>query len=222
MTTKNNFRRDDENEVMREVGDLMPSILTESVYDGFHKFKVSRSKDKDAFPEYTESSRGGMLYDRIAASARSLIDRVQPENPDMQWRITPNKRATDMLLDTRFAFRVKRAKRNRRDLTTGVRTKRNKIIKPDALVCIGQMVLPFPSNQVVVDDSERTWITVSFDLDDVEENIEYVRIGVELKNRFIWQRPLHETTDDVLASLPPKVADMIKEMKGRRLVDRVG
>ena len=213
----NNFRRDDENEVMHEVGDLMPSILTEAVYDGFHKFRVSRNKDQDAFPEYTESTRGGMLYDRIAASARTLIDLVQPENPDLQWRITPNKRATDMLLDTRFAFRVKRAKRNRRDRTTGVRTKRNKIIKPDTMVCIGQLILPFPSNQVVVDDADRTWITVSFDLDDVEENIEYVRIGIELNKRFLWQKPLYETTEGVLASLPPQVADMIREMRGRRL-----
>ncbi len=212
----NNFDRSDGEAVMREIGHLMPSILCESILDGFHKFRQSRSEDSDAYPEYSDCTRANMLYDRIAASARRLIDLITPENPDLHWKITKNKRATDMLLDTRFAFRVKRSKRNRRNLTTGVRTGRQRAIKPNTMVAIGQMMFRFPSNQIEVDDRERTWITVAFDLDDVEESIERIVIGIELQRKFLWQTPLVAADANVLASLPGPVAQEISQMRARR------
>lgn len=211
------FRGDDPEAVLREVGPLMPSVLTEAILDGFYKYTISRAKDPDAYPEYSDCTRGNQLYDRIAASARAMIDSLSPGNPDLQWKITPNKRATDILLDTRFAFRVKRSKRSRSNLTTGVRTARNKRIKPShIMLTIGQMVMPFPSNQIVIPDEDRIWITLPFDLDDAEEAISKIAIGVELEKRFLWKRPLEAPADEVLATLPKPVTEMILEMRQRR------
>ena len=211
------FRPDDQEAVLKEIGPLMPSIIVEAILDGFYKHSVSRAKDPEAYPEYSDCTRGNQLYDRMAASARALIDSISPQNPDLQWKITPNKRATDMLLDTRFAFRVKRSKRNRNNLTTGVRTTRNKRIKPThAMLTIGQMVMPFPSSQVVIPDEERIWITVPFDLDDAEEAITKIAIGIELKRRFLWKVPLEPPALEVLATLPKPVFAMISEMRQRR------
>ncbi|MDO8625004.1 MAG: hypothetical protein Q7R47_02895 [Candidatus Diapherotrites archaeon] len=212
-----NFRIDDQEAVLREVGSLMPSILAEAIQDGFYKYTVSRNKDPESYPEYSDCTRGNQLYDRIAASARAMVDSLSPQNPDLQWKITPNKRATDILLDTRFAFRVKRSKRSRNNLTTGVRTARNKRIKPSQIMLtIGQMVMPFPSNQVVIPDEDRIWITVAFDLDDAEEAISKIAIGVELEKRFLWKRPLEAPAAEVVATLPKPVSDLILGMRQRR------
>lgn len=212
-----NYRIDDQGEVLRAVGPLMPSIIGEAILDGFYKYSVSRAKDPDAYPQYSDCTRANQLYDRIAASARELVDSASPQNPDLHWKITPNKRATDFLLDTRFAFRVKRSKRNRGNLTTGVRTARNRRIKPpQAMLTIGQMVMPFPSNYVVVADEERTWITVAFDLDDAEETISKIAIGIELKRKFLWKVPLESPPLEVLAKFPQPISDLIQEMRRKR------
>lgn len=211
------IRPDDQEAVLREIGPLMPSILSEAIEDGFYKHAKSRANDPNANVEYSECTRANQLYDRIAASARAMIDSVKPENPDLQWKITPNKRATDMLLDTRFAFRVKRSKRNRNNLTTSVRTRRQRRIKPAHLMLtIGQMVMPFPSNQIEIPDEERLWITVAFDLDDAEESITKAWIGVELKQKFLWKAPLELPTVETLAKLPSSVRDIIVQLRERR------
>lgn len=217
MNDYKSFNPDDQGAVIREIGPMMPSIIVEAIHDGFYKYSVSRAKDVDAYPEYSDCTRANQLYDRIAASARTLIDAATPQNPDLHWKITKNKRATDILLDTRFAFRVKRSKRNRGNLTTGVRTGRNRRIKPATLLTIGQMHLPFPANQVAVEDEDRLWITVAFDLDDVEEAIAKVAIGIELHRKFLWREPLEPPEVKVLATLPKPVSAMILKMRQRRL-----
>lgn len=209
------IRPDDGNAVMAAVGNLMPSILVEAIYDGMYKYCRSRDLDPEAYMEYTDCTRSNQLYDRIARSARDLLDALN--NSELYYRTTDNKRATDFYLDTRFAFRVKRSKRNRNNQTTNVRTQRQRWIRPSsAMVSIGQLVLPYPSNQIVVSDQERLWLTIAFDLDDAEVAVEKIFIGWELKNRFAWKDRLEAPTEEALVSLPKPVADAIGEKRRGR------
>jgi len=213
---KINIRKDDSEAVLNELGLMLPSMLRESVDDGFYNFTVSRRKDPDAYTDYTECTRGNMLYDRIASAARILVSAYSVENPDLSWRISSNKRATDILLDTRFAFRLKRTKKNRRGCTTSVSTHRQRTIKSSVMQPIRQMVLPFPADQIVVADAERIWITVGFDLDDAEESIAKVDLGIEVKKHFLWTTPLHVPDVKVIANISPALADKITELRIRR------
>ena len=211
-----NIRKDDQVAVMHSVGPLAPAMLREAVDEGFYNYVVSRRKDPDAYPEYTDCTRGNMLYDRIAASARHLTDAMTDNIPDLSWKITHNKRATDVLLGARFAFRIKRTKLNRRGCTTSVSTRRQRAIKSAIILPVGQMVLPFPDNPIIVPDKERVWLTIGFDLDDLEESLERVSVGVELRNRFLWKIPLPAPDVAAIATLSPLLADKIVDMRMRR------
>lgn len=210
------IRKDDQQTVLREIGPLVPAMLREAVDEGFHNYVVSRRKDPDAYPEYTDCAKANMLYDRIAASGRQLIDDMTPGIPDLSWKITQNRRATDFLLDARFAFRIKRTKLNRRGRTTSVATRRQRTIMSSVLLPVGQMVLPFPANQAAVPDEERIWLTVGFDLDELEESLERVSLGIELRENFLWKIPLPSPDVEVIATLSPLLADKIVDMRGRR------
>ncbi len=174
-----------------------------------HVFVVSRRKDQNVYTEYSDCTRANMLSDRITASARQLIDTVTADIPDLSWKITLNRRATDILLDTRFAFRIKRTKRNRRGRTTSVSTKRQRMIKSDVMLPVGQMVLPLPNTPIAVPDEERIWLTVGFDLDELEESLERVSLGIELCDKFLWKIPLPVPEAEVIATLSTHLADKI-------------
>jgi len=211
-----NIRKDDQDAVIHEIGPVVPAMLREAVDEGFYNYDVSRRKDPDAYPEYTDCTRGNMLYDRIAASARQLVDAATADIPDLSWKITHNKRATDVLLDTRFAFRIKRTKLNRSGLSTSVSTRRQRAIKSNVMLPIGQMVMRFPDDQATVSDEERIWLTVGFDLDEPEESLKRVAIGIELRKKFLWKIPLPVPDAGVIASISPILADKIVDMRGRR------
>lgn len=211
------FRKDDQKRIMREIGPMIPALLREAVDEGFHNFAVSRQRDIEAYPEYTECSRANMLYDRITAAARVLVDALADDRPDLYWRVTPNKRSTEILLDARFAFRFKRSKENRGNLTANVCTLRQQHeIKSDVMLPWGQLVLPFRNTQPEVPDRERIWLTVAFDLDDLEEAVTNVGIGVELRKSFLWKVPLVAPDAEIITSFPPSLADRIGEMRNRR------
>ena len=214
--TNSRIRKDDQAVVMREIGPLLPAMLREAVDEGFHNYVASRRKDPDAYPEYSDCTRANMLYDRVAASARQLINAMAADVPDLSWKISHNKRATDIFLDTRFAFRIKRTKLNRHGLTTSVSTNRQRAIKSEVMLPVGQMVLPFPDNPTAVADEERIWLTVGFDLDDLEEFLERVSLGIELRKKFLWKIPLPVPDANVIATLSPVLADKIVDMRLRR------
>src|SRR6185437_12500754 len=89
------FRKDDQVAVMGHVGRLLPIIFREAVDDGFHRYGVSRQLDPEGFVDYGKCGRGNMLYDRIAASARYLIDSAKDSISDLRYAITPNERSTE-------------------------------------------------------------------------------------------------------------------------------
>ncbi|MCB9853300.1 MAG: hypothetical protein H6819_09415 [Phycisphaerales bacterium] len=210
-----NIRKDDQEAVMREIGPILP-ILREAVDEGFYCFCRSRDADPAGFVDYTEATRANMLCDRISTSLRELVDLMRDNYPDLDWRITPNKRATEVFLDTRLAFRIKRAKSNRGGCTTNVKTSRQRAIKSNVMLPYGQMVMPFPANQIEVADTERIWITTAFDLDEFEEAIDRVSVGVEMMHRFLWKRPLPVFELGVIADLSHLLADKIDDMRQRR------
>ena len=67
-----------------------------------------------------------------------------------------------------------------------------------------------------VPDEERIWLTVGYDLDDAEESLESVTIGIELRKSFLWKIPLPVPDTDVIATLSPSLADKIAGMRAHR------
>ena len=211
-----NIRKDDQIAVIREIGPLVLALVREALDEGFHNYVVSRRRDPDAYTEYSDCIRANMIYDRMATAARQLIDVATTDVPDLSWKITHNKRATDILLDTQFAFRIKRTKRNRRGRTASVSTRRQRAIKSSVMLPPGQMVLAFHDAQRAVPDTERIWVTVCFDLDDLEESLEKVSLGIELRSKFLWKVPLPVPDADRIVILSPDLADKIVGMRVRR------
>ena len=215
-TSGMSIRKDDQVSVLNAVNKVVLVLLREGVDDGFHAFTASRKIDAKIFPQYSDCTRMNMLYDRIAASTRQLVDAAAPDIPDIWWKITENKRATDVLLGERFAFRIKRTKRNRGGCTTSVATRRQRAIKSAVTPVPSQMVLPFSVMLNTVPDEERIWLTVGYDLDDAEESLESVTIGIELRKSFLWKIPLPVPDTDVIATLSPSLADKIAGMRAHR------
>src|SRR5687767_6538246 len=111
------FGKHDEVAVSGAIGPVVPALLREGVSEGFHRFKKSRDLDPEGFADYSLCSKANMLYDRIALASRELVDLARPEIPALGWKLGRNKRATDIMLDPYFVFRIKRVKRNRGNLS---------------------------------------------------------------------------------------------------------
>jgi len=203
---------------MGHVGRLLPIIFREAVDDGFHRYGVSRQLDPEGFVDYGKCGRGNMLYDRIAASARYLIDSAKDSISDLRYAITPNERSTEFMAGPYLVFRLKRIKKNRKNLTTGVMTARQAAIRSPICQSVGQMSFPFPNDPDFLPRENRVWLTVAWDLDELEESVSRVVIGVETRKRWMWLQPLLVTESDVVASLPAPVADRIHEVRQRRAV----
>ena len=209
-------REDDPQAVMKTVGPVLPAILEESVQTGFYNFSRSRANDPMGFAELTDCSKANILYDRMAAVARDLIDTLGDDNT--AWRMSENRRSTEIYSGPFFAFRIKRSKANRQGRSTGVRTVRQRSIKPShGGYFPSQMVLEYNEVPAIVPDQDRFWLTVAYDLDDVEENIARVRIGRELLERWDWGVPLVQSELDVIASISSPLADRISDLRERRL-----
>lgn len=198
---------------MNAIGPVLPVLLREAVDSGFHNYRKSRALDPNAQPDYGECSKANMLYDRIGAVLRDIVDASGSCN--LRWQFSGNRRATEVMHDPHFAFRIKRAKANRGGRTSSYNTLRQRTIKSRSpQLVVGQQVLPFPD--WTVPDEYRLWLTVSFDLDQLEESLAYVKIGVELRKQFLWKIPLPEPEPDVVASLPSQIADRVKELRQLR------
>ncbi|HZL34274.1 MAG TPA: hypothetical protein VFC78_03125 [Tepidisphaeraceae bacterium] len=206
------FSKHDETAIMQALGPIIPSVLREAVEEGWHRFKKSRSLDPNGFAEYGLTSRANMLYDRIAAAARDLVGVAAVDIPGLSCGINKNKKSTEVTFEPYFAFRMKRTKRNRKGLTTSVNTWRQCRIKSEYWTIRQPMLFP----QIPISMEDRLWMTIGFDLDDLEEQIDKVEIGVEARRKFIWKQPLIQADAEVIASFPAIVADRIAEMRVRR------
>ena len=203
---------------MSHVGNLLPILLREAIDDGFHRHAQSRRLDPDGFVDYGKGCRGGMLYSRIASSARYLIESAKSTIPHLRYEITSNEVSTEIMLGPFLIFRLKRIKKNRKNLTTGVLTARQAIIRSPICQSVGQMPLPFPDNVDYLPMVNRVWVTAAWDLDELEEGISRAVIGVETRKRWMWLQPLSAVEPEVIARLPAPVADRIHEVRQRRAV----
>ena len=199
---------------MRALGPL-PIILRESIDHGFFNYAKSRKIDAAGHADYSECSRANVLYDRITAAARELVDAAGIRG--LRWEISDNKRATEIKLDPHIAIRIKRIKPNRGDLTASVNTRRQRFIKSfSRMVPIGQMALPFKGAIRLMGYAHPLWITAAFDLDEVEESVSRIYIGIERRTKFIWKIPVAEPAPAVIATLHSPLADRIMDMRKRR------
>ena len=211
----NHIRTDDPEAMMGAVGELVPPILRESIDHGFFLHSASRRRDPEGFADYTDSSRSNMLYDRIAATARGLI--IAAGVDGLSWQISANKRATEILLDPFLAFRIKRAKRNRRGMTAAYPTPRQgRIDSPPPYLGYGQAVINFNGWAQGLDDEDRAWTTVAFDLDDTEESVTRIDIGIKLRRCWLWKLALPAADTDAVARIAPAAAEHIQELRKLR------
>ena len=199
---------------MAAAGTMIPALLRESIDEGFHGYKRSRALDPVGFAEYGPCARANMLYDRIATSCRELMGLVMPENPDLSWKIGDNKRSTEVKLEPYLMFRIKRVKKNRGGRSTSVGTNRQWRIMSDVVLSPAQMIIDFPNFYGLEED--RIWLTAAYDLDDLEESLARVSIGVETRKKFLWKLPLHQPEAEVIAGFPTLIAGRILEMRALR------
>lgn len=208
-------RDDDQAAVLSAIGPAVPILFREAVEHGFFNYAKSRALDPAGHAEHSECSRANVLYDRIAAVARGLVD--ASGSAAFRWKIGDNKRATEIELDPHFAFRIKREKENRDGRTTSVDTSRQRRIKSrPPLMVIGQMVLPFLNKLLPMTYAGRLWLTVSYDLDEFEESVSKIAIGVERRKGFLWKFPIPEAEPAVIATLHPSLAAQVMNLRQLR------
>ncbi len=205
------FGKDEDAAIMEAIGAVVPSLLRESVDEGFHRYKISRSLDPSGFPDYGPITKSNMLYDRIASAARDLISAISPALPTLRYTIHSNTKSTEITLDPYLAFRIKRTRANRRGMPSSYGTDRQKHINAPTW-SIGQLRMPFPE-MPAIEMEDRLWVTVGFDLDDVEEQVTKSVIGVTTRRRWLWRYPLMPADGQIIASLPTLLADRINEMR---------
>lgn len=211
----NHIRTDDPQAMMEAVGDLVPALARESIDHGFYTHTVSRRLDPVGFARYTDTTRANMLYDHIADAARGLI--MSAGSDGLSWQISGNKRATEIMLDPFFAFRIKRAKRKRGGMTATYPTPRQgRIDSPPPYLGHGQAVIDFKGWGQGLDDEDRVWTTIAFDLDDTEEAVARVAIGIKLCRRWLWKVALPPADADVVARVAPSAAEYIHELRRLR------
>lgn len=209
-------RDDDSKAVMDFMGPSLPIMFREGIEHGFYNYAKSRKLDPIGHTEYTDCTKGNMLYDRIVAVLRELVEAAGKKA--LHWKIGDNKRATEIMLEPHLAYRIKRIKQNRGDKTTGVSTGRQrKVVKAKSqLVPFGQMVFPIEGFDRKMVYPHPLWITAAFDLDEVEESVSRIFLGVERKHGFIWKLRVPEATPDVIAKLHGSLADKIMELRQLR------
>jgi hypothetical protein len=208
-------RRDDPIAVMAAVPSVLPSILRESLDTGFFRYVQGRALNPAAYARYSLCTKNNIIYDEVSDVLRELVDLASPACPGLHWRPTPNKRATEVFVDPFLALRVKRVKSNRGGLSTGVKTKRNRSILRGPRSSVGQITLPF-HEVVSLADLERIWLTVTWDMDAIEESMQSQAVGVESVKQFLWREPLVEGDADVIASISPALADRMSELQEAR------
>jgi hypothetical protein len=211
-------RDDDQVGTMDYIGPALPAILREAADTGLYRYCRSRMLDPDSHALYSDCSKANVLYDHITFVARELVDLVAAADRRVRWQFSDNKRATEIICEPGHAFRIKRVKANRGGLSTGVRTDRLLDIKSRhrPVLLPGQLVLSFGSDPVPTRMEDRTWLTLGFDLDDVEESFSGVFLGVEMPTRFLWRIPLPEAEPEILARLSAPLADRIVELREAR------
>lgn len=211
-------RDDDQIGTMDFIGPALPALLREAADTGLFRYRRSRLLDPEGHADHSDCTKANILYDRIASPVRELVGLASMADPRLRWQFSDNKRATEVMCDPFYAFRIKRTKKNRGGLTTGVATDRALDIKSrkKPIVALGQMVLSFLNWQPPARVQDRLWITLGFDLDVVEESFSAVFLGIELPRRFLWKIPLPEAPPDVIASLSAPLADRIMELKELR------
>jgi hypothetical protein len=209
------FEKENIEAVMEAVGPIVPMLLREAIEEGFYRYKTSRSLDPLGFPDYGPISKANMLYDRIAAASRELIDTLSADLPAIQYTIHSNTKSTEILFDPYFAFRVKRTKSNRHGMPTSYPTWRQRRINSPTWE-IRQLRIPFPGGAPIIETEDRLWLTAGFDLDDVEERIEKTVIGVTTRRHWLWRYPLDLADAEIVASFPSLLADRMNEMRAAR------
>lgn len=208
-------RYDEPEDVLAHLGPVPLLIQRESVDSGLFRYKQSRKRDTDGHAIYTPCTTANMLYDHIANVGRELTDLAAEDG--MSWAISQNRRATEIYYGDHIAFRTKRAKANRGGLTTSVSTSRQLAMKSKPTMDMpGQAVMAFPGWCQPMPPEGRTWLTVAFDLDDVEENVTSVKIGFETTTAFLWKVPIPEGEPDIIASLSAPLADRMNELRALR------
>ncbi len=208
-------RPDDQDAVLASIPPVVLPAFRESVDHGFFLHARSRSLDPVGFAEYSESTKANMLFDRIIRVAKDLFSIV--DSPSIRLRRTRNKRSTEFLLDPVMAARIKRLKKGRAT-SANYPTPRQMAIRSLPVLPPGQMVIPFPLQpaEVEIDDENRLWLTVVFDLDEIEENVVKVSIGVETETRFLWLHPMSEPELDIVGSISAPLADRMQELRAER------
>jgi len=192
-------------------------LIREAVDEGIHRNRLSKRLDPDAWVDYNEGTRPAMRYDRIVRVARELVDLAVESDPRLSWQLSSNRRSTEILLDPFVAVRVKLGKANRGGRTANYPTERQLFIRdPRNWACVGQTVLPFRTDQPQIETTNRIWLTARYDLDELEENVTEVEIGVEHQTGWVWRVPLPEAELDVIARVSPQVADLISDLRNRR------
>ncbi len=209
------IRKDDQAAVLRHVGRELLVLFREALDEGFFQYTRCRDRDPDAFLQYSDCTRANILNDHMTAAAREMIDAMAINSPELIWKISANRRATEIFYGDEFVFRIKRTKRNRRGCTANVATWRQKAIKSE-VGYVTQAVLPYSGNHLVLPDFARIWLTIGFDLDELEESLERVMMGVEVRRRFLWKVPLPVPEQQIIASLSPALADKILELRVKR------
>ena len=211
------FRHDDQEAVMAELGDLVPIILQEAMDSGFHNYRASRALDPLAHADYTAGCAAGMLVDRISAVSRDLVSHADDGTGQVAWRISQNKRATEIVAGKYLAVRIKRTKKRRRGRSASYPTQRQINMKSPEMLPQGQMIFDGLPPTIQLDDGkDRLWLTAAYDLDDVEEKLTLRCIGVETRSEFLWRWPLPEQPTDVIASISPILADRVTELRQAR------
>lgn len=207
----------DQTAVMAHVPNVLQMIFRESCEHGLFKHVQSNQLDPEGYLDYMQSRRSGMLSDRITAVARHLFDVSGIDGA--WWKIADNDCATEFYLDPFLAFRFKRTKKNRSHKSTGVMTVRR--ASTQSLVgykqVVNQTAFLFPGvSPAPLQDDERLWLNIGFDLDEIEESIDRLMVGRETKLGYRWNVPIPDFPPGVLASISGPLADTIETQRNQR------
>lgn len=209
-------RTDDARAVLALAGHV-PNILHEAIVEGFYQFSRSRDLDPDRAIANCERTRKGDLSDRISAAMRNMVDAAD-SIAGLRFCRCKNDCGYEVHLDPFLSFRIKSTNDKFGARTQNVETDRQVGIKsPPTVVGNQQLLLPLSGAVLSVAEEDRTWLTATLLLDDVGESIEKTWIGIETLDGYLWREQLPPLTQDVLASLPTRVADHVRELRARRI-----
>lgn len=156
-----------------------------------------------------------MVYDHVANVLRELVTAAGMDN--LSFRLTANLRSTEVQFDPFVMVRVKRTKSNRGGRSTSYPTGRQGRIKGaerrGTRDVPGQVFFIAGGRPIVVAEDQKLWLTVGFDLDEVEEAVSEVTIGVELEKGWVWKAALPEADLGIIGSTSSQLADRIRELR---------